>query len=75
MLNNLKMNFEIVNVPAPNSVHNTYMFSCFEAGDCVTNLHSALDRFKDQVKQLQVMEWRYMNTVVNCNKELQKAFA
>ena len=61
VLNTFKMNFQIVNVPAPNSVHNTCVFSCFEAGDSVTNLHSALDRFKDQVKQLQVMEWRYMN--------------
>ena len=61
VLNTFKMNFQIVNVPAPNSAHNTCVFSCFEAGDSVTNLHSALDRFKDQVKQLQVMEWRYMN--------------
>ena len=63
-LNTFKMNFQIVNV------HNTCVFSCFEAGDSVTNLHSALDCFKDQVKQLQVMEWRYMyiNVLVNGNK-------
>eukprot|EP00731_Ephydatia_muelleri_P022031 Em0014g622a len=28
------------------------------ATDSVTNLHSALDRFRDQVKQLQGMKWR-----------------
>ena len=50
-----KMNFQIVNVPAPNSVHNTCVFSCFEAGD---NLHIALDRYKDQVAHLQGMKWR-----------------
>ncbi|KAL5487179.1 hypothetical protein EMCRGX_G019751 [Ephydatia muelleri] len=44
-----KMTFQIVNVATPNSVHNTCVFSCFAAGDSVTNLHVALDRFKDQV--------------------------
>ena len=53
-----KMNFQIVNVPAPNSVHNTCVFCCFEAGDTVTNLHIALDRYKDQVAHLQGMKWR-----------------
>ncbi|KAL5488613.1 hypothetical protein EMCRGX_G017585 [Ephydatia muelleri] len=53
-----KMNFQIVNVAAPNSVHNTCVFCCFEAGDSVTNLHVALDRFKDQVEHLHGMKWR-----------------
>eukprot|EP00731_Ephydatia_muelleri_P028813 Em0020g457a len=53
-----KMNFQIVNVPAPNSVHNTCVFCCFEAGDTVTNLHIALDCYKDQVAHLQGMKWR-----------------
>ena len=56
--NTFKMNFQIVNVPAPNAVQNTYVFCCFAADDSVTNLHSALDRFRDQVKQLQGMKWR-----------------
>ena len=51
MLNTFKMNFQIVNMPVPNySVLNTCVFSCFEARDSVTNLHSALDSFKDQVR-------------------------
>ena len=45
------MNFQIVNVAAPNSVHNTCVFCCFEAGDTVTNLHIALDRYKDIYKE------------------------
>ena len=49
------MTFQIVNVAAPNSVHNNCVFCCFEAGDTVTNLHIALD----QVAHLQGMEWRY----------------
>eukprot|EP00731_Ephydatia_muelleri_P033241 Em0026g61a len=39
-----KMIFQILNTPKPNSVHNTCVFSCFEADDTVTNLHVALDR-------------------------------
>ncbi|KAL5475254.1 hypothetical protein EMCRGX_G027330 [Ephydatia muelleri] len=50
-----KMNFQIA---AQNSVHNTCVFCCFEAGDSVTNLHVALDRFKDQVEHLHGMKWR-----------------
>eukprot|EP00731_Ephydatia_muelleri_P019683 Em0012g508a len=53
-----KMNFQIVNIATPNSVHNTCVFCCFAAGDSVTNLHAALDRFKDQVEHLNGMKWR-----------------
>eukprot|EP00731_Ephydatia_muelleri_P009823 Em0005g409a len=59
-----KMNFQIVNVAAPNSVHNTCVFCCFEAGDSVTNLHVALDRFKDQVEHLHGMKWRHYTVKV-----------
>ena len=41
--NTTKMNFQIVNVPTPNSIHNTCVFCCFAATDSVTNLHSALE--------------------------------
>ncbi|KAL5509935.1 hypothetical protein EMCRGX_G005385 [Ephydatia muelleri] len=54
----LKMNFQIVNVAAPNSVQNTCMFCCFEVDDTVTNLHIALDCYKDQAAHLQGMQWR-----------------
>ena len=54
-----KMSFQIVNVHTPNSVHNyTCVFCCFAADDSVTNLHSALDRYRDQVKELQGMKWQ-----------------
>ena len=48
-----KMNFQIVNTPTPNAIHNTCVFSCFEAGDSLTNLHISLDRYKDDVEYLQ----------------------
>eukprot|EP00731_Ephydatia_muelleri_P010746 Em0005g1332a len=53
-----KMNFQIVNVAAPNSVNNTCVFCCFEADDSYTNLHIALERYKEQVEHLQGMTWR-----------------
>ena len=51
------MNFQIVNVVVPNSVHNMYtcVYCCFEAGETVTNLNIDLDRYKDQVAHLQGM--------------------
>ena len=54
------MNFQITNTLTPNAVHNTCVFSCFEAGDSVTNLHVSLDRYKDDIKDLQGMIWKYV---------------
>ena len=53
-----KMNFQIVNVPHPNSVHNTCVFAVFEASDSVSNLHVTLDRYKGKFKDLQKTKWR-----------------
>lgn len=53
-----KMNFQILNVNNPNSIHNTCVFLAFEASDSVLNLHVALDRYKDQVDDLQESEWK-----------------
>jgi hypothetical protein len=44
----------------PSAVYDTCVFSCFEAGDSVTNLHVSLDRYKDDIKELQGMMWKYM---------------
>ena len=52
------MNFQVVNVPHPNNIHNTCVFAGFEASDSVTNLHVALDRYKDQFKDLHKARWR-----------------
>ena len=59
-----KMNFQIVNTKAPNSVHATCVFSCFEASDSMTNLHIALDRFKEEIADINGMSWRL---VIACN--------
>ena len=49
------MRFQIVNTEAPNSVHATCVFSCFEATDALSNLHVALDRFREEVADLNGM--------------------
>ncbi|KAL5515053.1 hypothetical protein EMCRGX_G000170 [Ephydatia muelleri] len=66
-----KMNFQIVNVAAPNSVNNTCVFCCFEADDSYTNLHIALERYKEQVEHLQGMTWRiiYILALLNPQQE------
>ena len=47
-----KMNVQIVNIQCPNSPQNTCVFAIFDAKDTVTNLHVALDRFKDVIEEL-----------------------
>ena len=47
-----KMNFQIVNTPATNSVHNTCVFSS------LSNLHVALDRFRGEVANICTMKWK-----------------
>lgn len=51
------MNFQLVNVPAPNSVRNTCVFTAFEASDTPTNLEIALSRYKQTVATLQGSKW------------------
>ena len=58
----MKASFQICNIPRPNSVQNTVIFSIFEAQDSVVNLHVALDRYSDQIKHLHSTLWRYIYT-------------
>ena len=54
----LKASFQLCNVAKPNSVQNTCVFAIFEARDSSTNLHVALDRYQEQIRHLQTLEWR-----------------
>ncbi|KAL5488687.1 hypothetical protein EMCRGX_G017667 [Ephydatia muelleri] len=36
----------------------TASISCFEASDSITNLHRALDRFKEEIADINGMSWR-----------------
>ena len=56
-----KMSFQIVNVPTPNSVHNTCVFCCFAADDSVCKVH--LIATGDQVKELQGMK---LQCIITC---------
>lgn len=53
-----KMNFQIVNTSAPNSVRNTCVFTAFEAPDSKTNLHVTLERYQGPVSLLQTQTWK-----------------
>ena len=39
-------------------VNNTFVFSCFEASDTVSNLHVVLDRFRGEVTNICKMKWK-----------------
>ena len=59
-----KMNFQIVNVNCPNSINNTCVFTAFQAPDTITNMHVALDRYKDQLTDLQKTKWRLDRIII-----------
>ena len=61
-----KMNFQICNVATPNSNTNTCVFCAFLAYDSITKLHIALDRYSDQINDLQTTKWRYIY-IYPCN--------
>lgn len=50
-----KFNFQLVNTPRPNSVKKTVLVSVFKAGDSAVNLHTALDKYQEQVEEIQGM--------------------
>ena len=53
-----KMNFQIVNTQQPSSSKHTCIFAAVEAPDSITNLHMALDGYKDQMKALDGVQLR-----------------
>ena len=55
-----KMSFQIANVDHPNSLSNTCTSCVYKAGDSITNMHTALDRYQEQIKDLQLQEWQYV---------------
>ena len=53
-----KFNLQLVNIVAPNSVKNTALLSVFKAGNSTTNLHIALDMYREHVREAQGMKIR-----------------
>ena len=55
-----KMNFQVMNLKNPNSIQNTCVFVAFQASDSPFNLHICMDRYSDQIDDLQRTEWKYV---------------
>lgn len=53
-----KCSFEIANLKCPNACQNSVLFSVFKAQDTPCNLHLSLDRYKDDINDLQQAKWR-----------------
>lgn len=51
-----KFNLQLVNVKNPNSVKKTVLISVVKAGDSTSNLHLALDRYKEHIEEAQGMQ-------------------
>ena len=58
------MNLQVVNVKNPNSIKNTSLFAVFEGDDTTTNLHTALDPYREQVSEMQGMDWGLVSYTV-----------
>ena len=54
----MKMEFQIANVPEPNSPQNTVVFSIFEGKDTRSNLATTLQGYREQIKDLHSSTWR-----------------
>ena len=52
------MCFQVVNTKAPNSPHNTCVFSIFEASDSVMNLKVVGDRYGEEIGRLEEKTWK-----------------
>ena len=55
-----KLNLQLCNTEHPNSLKSTTLVSVFKAGDSTSNLHIALDMYKEQVTELQGMILEYV---------------
>ena len=62
----MKMNFQILNTPHPNSIANTCVFLAYEAPDSKTNLYVALARYRSQVEELKELQWKYVDNYTKC---------
>ena len=61
-----KLNIQLVNTTNPNSMKRTDLLSFFKAGDTTTNLHTALNMYKEHVVEAQGMHIKYDNKIISC---------
>ena len=57
-----KFCFQLLNVEVPNSSENTSVIAMFEGPDSVTNLHTCLDQYVEQLAEINQMTWRHSPT-------------
>ncbi|XP_032229451.1 uncharacterized protein LOC116613006 [Nematostella vectensis] len=55
---NMKFAFQLANVDKPNSSKKTVVFCVFEAKDTRNNLRAATQRYKEQLGDLESLQWR-----------------
>lgn len=62
-----KFGLQVVNRQSPNAAEHTTVIACLEADDNLPNLHVCLDQYRDTVRELQGMKWRWemFNPVIN----------
>ncbi len=53
-----KMSFQIANVKNPNASNNTCVFGMFKASDNPVNLRIAVERYRNQVEEVESKTWR-----------------
>ena len=58
----INLNMQLVNSTKPNSMKRTTLTSVFKAGDSTTNLHIALDMYREHVVEAQGMQIQYEQT-------------
>ena len=56
-----KMSFQVGNVSTPNAPENTFVVAIFEGRDSSSNLHIALDQYRDQIFNISGCTWRLEN--------------
>ena len=54
-----KLTLQTINVTSPNSTKCTTILAVFRAGDSKYNWHTALDQYKEQIREIEGMQWRY----------------
>ena len=54
-----KLTLQLCNTKSPNSVKETCLLSIFKAGDSTTNLHTALEMYKEHINEAQGMKIKY----------------
>ena len=59
-----KFAMQLVNTTHPNSPTNTTLLAIFKAGDSRANLHTSLGQYKEQIREMDGMKWRYVYNII-----------